>query len=212
MLWVAVNLGSIVALLVLDLLMPTPRPAGHSTLVRGMLAAGAALQLMDLLWLAARGVPLPPRGIRPHVGISIGLNLLLAFGLAIVSPAGEIQCVVLTVPAIVAAAFRFSLQAAVSMRAAGGPAHAPAPGPGFRRSPAARPAGPVQRLRACMIDVIVAIAVWLMSGAFREEADALRASLRKLRRTRDRLVATRSSRRWAGWRPAWPTRSATPSR
>src|SRR5438309_9861681 len=32
-LWVAVNLGSIVALLVLDFLMPTPRPAAHGMLV-----------------------------------------------------------------------------------------------------------------------------------------------------------------------------------
>lgn len=189
MLWVAVNLGSILALLALDLLMPTPRPAGHSTLVRGMLAAGAALQLMDLLWLAARGVPLPPRGIRPHVGISIGLNLLLAFGLAIVSPAGEIQCVVLTVPAIVAAAFRFSLQAAISIALLAGLLTLLPPGLDFA---AHRPLGPRELFNACVlavIDVIVAIAVWLMSGALREEADALRASLRELRRTRDRLVA-----------------------
>ena len=87
-LWVSVNLGSIVALLAMDVFVPPARPVTPSAIVRGMLTAGAGAQLLDLLWLAARGVPLPPRGIRPHVGISIGLNLLLAFGLAIASPVG----------------------------------------------------------------------------------------------------------------------------
>ena len=97
-LWVSVNLASILVLLALDFLIPLPRPAVRGVLVRGMLAAGALSQCLDLFWLAVRGVPLPPRAIRPHVGISIALNLLLAFGLAIVSPVGDIQCVVLTVP------------------------------------------------------------------------------------------------------------------
>jgi signal transduction histidine kinase len=188
-LWVSVNLGSIVALLAMDVLIPPSRPATRGAIVRGMLTAGAVAQFLDLLWLAGRGVPLPPRGIRPHVGISIGLNLLLAFGLAIASPVGDIQCVVLTVPAIVAAAFRFSLGVAVSIALLAGLLTLLPPGLNFA---AHRPLGPRDLFNACvlaLIDVTVAVAVWLMSGALREEAAALRASLRELRRTRDRLVA-----------------------
>jgi signal transduction histidine kinase len=186
---VSVNLGAIVALLVLDVLIPPAGPSRQRMLARGLLGAGAVAQFLDLLWLLVRGVPLPPRGIRPHVGVSIGLNLLLAFGLAIVSPVGDIQCVVLTVPAIVAAAFRFSLGVAVSIALLAGLLTLLPPGLDFASH---RAAGPRDLFNACvlaLIDVTVAIAVWLMSGALREEAAALRASLSELRRARERLVA-----------------------
>jgi signal transduction histidine kinase len=179
--WRLLNLLLVAALLLLYLCFGRPGGVARSREEFWILIFGIVAQAAIVIWnIPWRGTGRwRPQGEAP---ISTVINMVLALGLSIASPVGDVQCAVLMVPVVSVAAFRRSLWLAMLLALVAGLMTLLAPNFHFSLYHDVKRDTVFNAMSLATSEMLVAVIVWLFSSALRTEA-------RKLRVTEARLAA-----------------------
>jgi signal transduction histidine kinase len=176
--WRLLNFLLVAALLLLYLCFARPGGVSRSHVEFWLLILGTIAQAVVVLVFTAFRIP--QRSRRRSSPISTAINLLLALGLAMSSPLGDVQCAVLMLPPVIVAAFRYSLPQAVLLATLAGMMTLLAPGFHFSVYHDLTRAMAFNAAALAASEVLVAVVVWLFTSALRTEQARLRITEAKL--------------------------------
>jgi signal transduction histidine kinase len=183
--WVLLNSSAAVGLLILHFVFAPIHPI-RSPQVVGLLLVGVVVQAVDAAWLYWRKPPLWLG--RMHVWGLVYFTLLLSFLLSMASPVGDIQFSLIMILPVVAVSFRKSPWVGLSVGAAAGVLTLCPPGIYLMESKPVQLQVLFDAMVLAMVDVIVALVVWIIANALRREAAMLKNSLTALEETQAQLA------------------------
>jgi signal transduction histidine kinase len=186
--WRLLNFGLVATLLLLYLCFTRPGGIARSRAEFWLLTAGLAAQTCVVIWFLAQRWDIDRRTARLSLPISTGINFLLALGLSLASPVGDIQCAVLMSPPVIFVAFREPLWRAVLLALFAGMMTLLSPGFRFSVYHDVQMSAVFNATALSVGQVLVAVVVWLFAGAFRIEEQRRRLTEARLA-ANERLAA-----------------------
>lgn len=158
------------------------------TLVLALFALRLVEQVCELVWLRRKGTPLSPGQVWVYARLSVGINILFAGLVSVTANSVDAHYSVLLILPLIAAGFRLSLPGVVLVAMVASGLAILEVWVFFWRNPPfvteeffeAATMGPVY--------AVVGLVVWILARYMRRDADALKATIAELERTRDRLV------------------------
>jgi two-component system sensor histidine kinase HydH len=152
-----------------------------------VLTAGFLANVIELIWLQG-AEKISPGGMVVLTGMSIGLSMALAFGLATLSYRQDIQYFALLAVPIVQSAFRFSLRAAIFVAGLSDVLILFWAWNYFRLHPPADVAEYIEAATIAGIYSMMGILVWILVNHLRDRHGELQASLMELDQAKEKLL------------------------